>query len=450
MSVVVFIGPTIQPGEVQAQLPGARCLPPVQQGDVYRVVRQGATSIGIIDGFFSGAPSVWHKEVLWALAKGTHVFGSASMGALRAAELHSFGMRGVGRIFEWFRDGALEDDDEVAIIHGPAELAYLPLSEPMVNIRATLECAGRASVISPSSLLTLSMGAKALFFPERNWPNILAAARKHVEASELAAFEAWLPLGRIDQKLEDARSMLRVMREAGAGSPPFKPSFRFVHTHFWEALVSRCELVAQHETADPEPESILDELRLEGVESYGAVRARATARLVSNLAKNAPEPPTEAAVKAWISHFRQRLGLPTLARFDAWMKANHTTPEAMENLAARELSIAVSLKNARSMLIASMLDELRLADTYTRYAGKAFQKMNALPDVDGRLEAGNSSSPDTLQIRLWYFAQRLKIPVPDNIYAYAADLDYANLNNFNAALRDEYNYVRLNLAESEQ
>ena len=43
------------------------------------------------------------------------------MGALRAAELHAFGMRGVGRIFEAFRDGELEDDDEVAVVHGPAE-----------------------------------------------------------------------------------------------------------------------------------------------------------------------------------------------------------------------------------------------------------------------------------------------------------------------------------------
>ena len=71
-------------------------------------------------------PTVWHKEILWAMAQGIHVFGAASIGALRAAELDAFGMRGIGRIYEAFRDGVLEDDDEVAVLHGPEELGYPP------------------------------------------------------------------------------------------------------------------------------------------------------------------------------------------------------------------------------------------------------------------------------------------------------------------------------------
>ena len=74
------------------------------------------------------------------------------MGALRAAELHVFGMQGVGRIFEAYRDDSLEDDDEVAVLHAPEEAGFLPLSEPMVNIRTTLaraEKQPRARKISP-------------------------------------------------------------------------------------------------------------------------------------------------------------------------------------------------------------------------------------------------------------------------------------------------------------
>ena len=52
-------------------------------------------AIGVIDGYFDGVPSVWHKEILWALSQGIRVFGGASMGALRAAELDGFGMTGV-------------------------------------------------------------------------------------------------------------------------------------------------------------------------------------------------------------------------------------------------------------------------------------------------------------------------------------------------------------------
>ncbi|MBV5331336.1 tfuA protein, partial [bacterium] len=63
---------------------------------------------------------------------------ASSMGALRAAELHVFGMVGIGRVFADYRDLIHEDDDEVAVIHGPAELGYPALSEAMVNIRATI------------------------------------------------------------------------------------------------------------------------------------------------------------------------------------------------------------------------------------------------------------------------------------------------------------------------
>ena len=57
--------------------------------------------------------------------------------------------QGVGRIFEAFRDGVLEDDDEVAVVHGPPETGYLALSEPMVNIRGTLGRAEAVGVYQP-------------------------------------------------------------------------------------------------------------------------------------------------------------------------------------------------------------------------------------------------------------------------------------------------------------
>ena len=69
------------------------------------------------------------------------VFGASSMGALRAAELAPFGMDGRRRIFEAFRGGELEDDDEVAVVHADADAGYRPLSDAMVDMRATLAAA---------------------------------------------------------------------------------------------------------------------------------------------------------------------------------------------------------------------------------------------------------------------------------------------------------------------
>src|SRR3954462_11170486 len=120
MSVYVFIGPTLSAQDARAEL-DAVYLPPVSQGDVYRVAQKRPKAIGIVDGYFQCVPAIWHKEILWAMTRGIHVYGSASMGALRAAELAPFGMEGVGKIFGLSRDGTLEDDDEVAVAHGPSD-----------------------------------------------------------------------------------------------------------------------------------------------------------------------------------------------------------------------------------------------------------------------------------------------------------------------------------------
>ena len=142
MTVVVFTGPTLRQAEAEARL-GGIVLPPARQGDIWRAVHaHKPVAIGLIDGVFFHEPAVWHREILWAMAEGVHVFGAASMGALRAAELAPFGMQGVGRVFEALRDGLwpgfaepFEDDDEVAVIHAPAELGHAPLSDAMVDLR---------------------------------------------------------------------------------------------------------------------------------------------------------------------------------------------------------------------------------------------------------------------------------------------------------------------------
>src|SRR5258708_5321121 len=107
MSVVVFVGPTLPLETARLEL-DAIYRPPVAQGDVWRAARLNPRAIGIIDGYFEGVPTVWHKEILWAMAQGIHVVGAASMGALRAAELKDFGMEGVGPIYEAFVRGDLE------------------------------------------------------------------------------------------------------------------------------------------------------------------------------------------------------------------------------------------------------------------------------------------------------------------------------------------------------
>ncbi len=239
MSAYVFLGPTLTPRQARAEL-DAIFLPPASQGDVYRVARKRPRAIGIVDGFFECVPAVWHKEILWAMAEGIHVFGSASMGALRAAELEPFGMEGVGEIFEAYRDGTLEDDDEVAVAHAPAERGFLATSVAMVDIRATLGSAERTGVIGSTTRRKLEGLAKELFYQDRSWEGILQpAAAEGAPRSELKAFADWLPGGFISQKREDALKMLAVMRQRLAKDPGRKQvRFTFQYTQVWDQ--ARC------------------------------------------------------------------------------------------------------------------------------------------------------------------------------------------------------------------
>src|ERR1043166_6287592 len=189
MRAIIFAGPTLPPAVRPVSGPAIEWRPPVRQGDVYRAALSGPSVIGIVDGYFEVVPTVWHKEILWAMTQGIHVFGAASTGALRAAELDVFGMRGVGRIYEMYRDGVLEDDDEVAVLHGPEELGYPPLTEAMVNIRATVDEAVRCGVHGPDVAERLTATAQGIFYKERSYEAMLqAAAEAGLPAATLRRF----------------------------------------------------------------------------------------------------------------------------------------------------------------------------------------------------------------------------------------------------------------------
>lgn len=208
MSTLVYVGPTLPAGEVARLVPGARVLPPAAVGDVLRATRlRGVRRIAIIDGYFERMAAVWHKEILVALERGIAVYGAASMGALRAAELAPFGMIGVGTIFRDYARGTLVADDEVAVAHLPAELGYRPVSDALVNIRYGLARAVKARVIAAATAPRLVEVAARRFFRERTWAQLLADAAE--ARISVGALEAW---PKPDRKALDARLLLRRLR----------------------------------------------------------------------------------------------------------------------------------------------------------------------------------------------------------------------------------------------
>lgn len=235
MAACIFVGPSLARVPPEVTL-GLEIRGPARQGDVYRAARSGFSVIGLIDGYFETVPSVWHKEILWALSQGIHVYGASSVGALRAAELEPFGMRGVGKVFKLFSDGILLDDDEVALLHAPAGAGYMPLTEAMVNVRATLASARSQGVLSEEVAETLIPIAKGIFYKVRTYDNLISSAvAAGVAGLVPARFLGWLRLSRIDQKKLDALYLVKEIQAHFAhGVEPFAPQFHMHRTAAWE------------------------------------------------------------------------------------------------------------------------------------------------------------------------------------------------------------------------
>lgn len=267
MNTVVFVGPTLAPDEVRAVLPRAEVLGPAACGDVLRASGEGPVTMAIIDGFFEHRLPVWHKEILWALSRGCRVYGASSMGALRAVELAAFGMIGVGQIFEWYRDGVLEDDDEVAVAHEDGAGSYRTRSDAMVNVRATLARAVASGVLPAEAESTIIAAVKSVPYPQRDLRRTLAGADLAERTRQ--DLTVWLQRhGLFDQKRADALALLqRVASDHGRAGRAIT-TFSFSYTEVFHELVRSVApaSVSPPATAAPAPgvEDLLEELQLCG------------------------------------------------------------------------------------------------------------------------------------------------------------------------------------------
>jgi len=224
----VFVGPTRLPKKAY---PRIDFFPPAALGSVFRAFEKGYRRIGVIDGFFGNTPSVWHKEILYVIAKGAEVVGAASTGALRAAELAPYGMRGIGNIYRLYRRNSIADDDEVCVTHAIEELDFMPLSEPMISIRYTLRDLRHHGIIATDEEAAIAADLKAAHFSERTLDHIRAAIAAHMPPARAATVADSYMAFRRDAKGDDGKRLLEWLsapRRAEAA-----PDWAFPRTVHW-------------------------------------------------------------------------------------------------------------------------------------------------------------------------------------------------------------------------
>jgi hypothetical protein len=210
--VLVFAGSSIS-HEDASKILDATYWAPISRGDIGKAASEGYKIIGIIDGIFFSRAAAAHKEIINVIKEGVIVIGGCSMGALRASELDIHGMEGVGTIYQWYRDGVIEDDDEVAVATNPD--TFEPVSSPMVNIRETLKAANLAGIIDDEQCRLITQLAKNTHYTERSYFGISRTAEKEGIISEEKAESLFqfCKENERDIKREDAILVLEKIKE---------------------------------------------------------------------------------------------------------------------------------------------------------------------------------------------------------------------------------------------
>ena len=180
---------------------------PIQRGDLGQAIKEHPDIIGIIDGVFHQNSAVGHKEILNVMKNGIQVLGSSSMGALRASELDTLGMHGIGYVYKQYASGEVDSDDDVAVMLDSDTLEAL--SEPLINMKYVFTNAVSENVITKEENDELLSIDKKTFYPKRNYSQTLSASSLDNETKEkLIDFIRTSP----DIKKEDAKALLTYIK----------------------------------------------------------------------------------------------------------------------------------------------------------------------------------------------------------------------------------------------
>ncbi|SEB75868.1 hypothetical protein SAMN05428945_1080 [Streptomyces sp. 2224.1] len=209
MTVHAFVGPSCPAPILLKHYPDVVRHGPVGHGDLFVGNITAGDVVVIIDGVYHHRLALRHKEILDAMARGVTVVGAASIGALRAAELSTFGMSGVGQIYQWFCDGTFDGDDAVSVAHSESG-DPTGINVPLVNLHAAMLAGCRAGVLREESASRLLALLEQEYYPLRSTERVLSIA----EAGGEPAFASWYraqlrqdPFA-FDQKLADSLAAL--------------------------------------------------------------------------------------------------------------------------------------------------------------------------------------------------------------------------------------------------
>jgi hypothetical protein len=204
---VIFTGPTLSIDKAKEIL-DADYRPPAKKGDLLKLIPTAVKFVGLIDGYFLQDYPPTPIEVYNLLRKkDVMVFGSSSLGALRAVELKRFGMIGIGKIFNLFLKGVIDSDDEVAVTFTEYREYQ---SDALIDIRYNLFLAQKKQIIDTNTKRNILRIAKKTYFPYRTYDDILEKSKKvfSLQKKQIEDFGEYISKHKVSLKEKDAIRLL--------------------------------------------------------------------------------------------------------------------------------------------------------------------------------------------------------------------------------------------------
>ena len=208
---IIFLGPSLSIEKAKKILE-ADYRKPAKKGDLLQLIFNETKIVGLIDGYFlQDYPPTPIEVYNLVKKKETKVYGSSSLGALRAVELSKYGMIGVGKIFNLFRNGILDSDDEVAVTFTDYS-DYK--SEALIDIRYNLFLAQKMKVIDKEVKRIILRVSKQTYFPYRTYTDILDKCKQKYPdyRLQIEKFGEYIQSNRKSLKEDDAVLLLKRIR----------------------------------------------------------------------------------------------------------------------------------------------------------------------------------------------------------------------------------------------
>ena len=209
--IKVYAGLSVKEAEIKAVLPSADYAEPIRRGNTFRDIRDGYHVIVIIDGRFQQSMAVSPSELMDTMRCGIKIYGSSSMGALRAVELEPYGMIGFGKIFEYIKQTPYFRDDYLGQIFTEGD--HETLSEPYVNFMFSLAKMKQEGQLESADHDLLDEIYREIHFGERDLYTLIDRIKaEHAERAEDLVPIAKRAFSYHNQKREDGIGLLQQVK----------------------------------------------------------------------------------------------------------------------------------------------------------------------------------------------------------------------------------------------